>query len=92
MDNSSETPTDKTNGSSPQQTSCNAVSVAMLICIVVFGYWGYRAELFPDLWGQVVGVVLGLIVAMLATPIVFFLLMVFTHCMIKLEDFFKGKA
>ena len=37
------------------------------------------------------GVVLGLVVAILVTPIVFLLLMVFTHGMIKLEDFFKKK-
>lgn len=63
----------------------------MLISIAVFGYWGYRAELFPNLGGEALGVVLGLVVAILVTPIVFFLLMVFTHCMIKLEDFFQGE-
>jgi len=86
MDDSSASPTP---GSSPQQAGCNAVTVALLISLVIGGYWGSRAELFPEGWGQVLGIVLGLIVAILATPLVAFLLMVFFHCMIKLEDFFK---
>ena len=75
----------------PEQTGCNAVSAAMLISIAFFGYWGYHSKLFPEGWGQVLGVVLGLVVAILVTPIVFLLLMVFTHGMIKLEDFFQGE-
>ncbi|MBD3674305.1 MAG: hypothetical protein HUJ26_12340 [Planctomycetaceae bacterium] len=88
MDDSSASPT---TGSSPQQAGCNAVTVALLISLVIGGYWGYCAELFPDRWGQVLGIVFGLIVAILATLLVFFLLMVFTHCAIKLEDFFQAE-
>jgi|GEM_PF-2216412 hypothetical protein len=70
----------------PTQTPFNAVSLAMILSIAGFGYWGYHSELFPDGWGQFLGVIVGFFVAILATPIVFLALMLLIHCVIRLED------
>ena len=85
MDDSSE----QNSSTQSRQTPFNFVSLAMILSVGLFGYWGYHSELFPDSWGQLPGIVLGIIVSFLATPIVFVLLILVVHGLIKLEDFFK---
>lgn len=77
------------NSDQPVGTSCNAVTLALLVATLGFGTLGYQLSLSLGATYSVVGAVGGVAAGVLVTPCVFLALMLVIHVGIKIQDWFQ---
>ena len=81
-----EPPDDDPQTSEQQVTPWNLFNLALLIAVAGLSWFGYRMGAGHSATGGWLGALSGIIAGVLATPVVFVLLVLIAHFGVKLED------